>query len=110
MMLIGSATHAQRQREMRRPAYLEFLICIEAALGTANPGAASLEEQRAVNRALDALVLIGPSDVVETAQRLASLVQPDHGRSPSEVERARTAFLTSARSALGTFSGDLSHG
>lgn len=53
--------------------------------------------------ALDALVLVGPYDVVETAQRLASLVQPDRRHSPDGAERARTAFLTSARIALDTF-------
>ncbi|MGX1668625.1 hypothetical protein [Streptomyces sp. NPDC055400] len=110
LTLFSDAAHAQRQRETRRPAYLEFLVRVEAALGAADPtSVATLEQRRAVSRALDALLLVGPSDVVETAQHLASIAQQE-GRSPSDVEQARTAFLTSARSALGVFSGDLARG
>lgn len=97
----GDAAHTQREREFRRPAYLEFLVRVNAALGAADPsGTASLEERRAVSSALNVMVLVGPANVVEAAQHLASLVHDDHWRSPSDVEHARTAFLTAARSAL----------
>ncbi|MGX1909365.1 hypothetical protein ACWIID_10920 [Streptomyces phaeochromogenes] len=111
LMMVSNAARDQEQREVRRPAYLEFLVRVDAALGMAGPtGASTLEERRAVSSALDVLVLVGPSDVVETAQHLAALAQRDHGHSSSEVEHARTAFLTSARSALGSSSDALARG
>lgn len=111
LMMITDAARDQRQREVRRPAYLEFLVRVDAALGMAGPTSAStLEERRAVSSALDALALVGPSDVVEAAQSLASLGQRDDWRLSSEAEHARTAFLSSARSALGSSSGALARG
>ncbi|MET8561234.1 hypothetical protein ABZV75_11840 [Streptomyces flaveolus] len=103
LTMLGDGARDQRQQEMRRPAYLEFLVRVEAALGAADPtGASALEERRAVSSALDVLELVGPAEVIATARHLASLAQRDDGRSSSEVEQARTAFLASARSALGS--------
>lgn len=109
--LITGDAREQREREARRPAYLDFLVRVGAALGMAGPvGASTLEERRAVSSALDVLVLVGPADAVEAAQHLAALAQRDDWRLSSEVGEARAAFLTSARSALGSSSGALSRG
>ncbi|MER5210985.1 hypothetical protein ABT063_10480 [Streptomyces sp. NPDC002838] len=109
-MITGDARD-QREREVRRPAYLDFLVRVDAALGLVGPtGASTLEERRAVRSALDVLVLVGPSDVVEAAQRLAALAQRDDWRLSSEVGEARAAFLTSARRALGSSLDALSRG
>ncbi|MFD7016627.1 hypothetical protein [Streptomyces sp. NPDC059928] len=111
LTMVADATEKQRQQEVRRPVYLEFLVRVEAALGTAGPTSASaLEERRAVSSALDAMELVGPADVIETARHLASLAQHDDSRSYSEVEQAKTAFLASARGALGSPAGAISGG
>ncbi|MFC8661936.1 hypothetical protein [Streptomyces sp. NPDC057199] len=105
--LITGDGRVQREREARRPAYLDFLVRVDAALGLVDPvGASTLEERRAVSSALDVLVLVGPSDAVEAAQHLAALAQRDDWRLSREVGEARAAFLTSARSALGPLSVD----
>ncbi|WP_435059253.1 hypothetical protein [Streptomyces sp. bgisy060] len=90
----------QRQREARRPVYLDFLLRIDAVLRAT--GEPAMEERRAVASALDVLELWGPADVVEAARHLASLAQRDGGSPSGDVEQARTAFLTAARAALGS--------
>ncbi|MEV0471875.1 hypothetical protein [Streptomyces prunicolor] len=106
LQLIGSAANEQRQHDVRRPAYLEFLYRVDTALGATSPsGPAPLDKRRAVNSALDALRLVGPDDVLNAAQHLATLVQDDRSCPPDDVDRARTVFLTAARSALGVPAG-----
>ncbi|MBT2527465.1 hypothetical protein J7E91_19050 [Streptomyces sp. ISL-99] len=108
LALRNDAARVQREREARRPAYLELLVRVDAALGMT--GISTVEERRTVTGALDVLELVGPGNVVETARHLASLAQRDGGIPSSEVEQARTAFLASARSALGSPAGALSAG
>ena len=102
LMAIGDARRAEREQEARRPAYIEFLVRVEAANAAAPSGAASLDERQAVSKALDVIALVGPADVVKAAQHLALtlLTHAGHERSPDNVERARTAFVNAARSAL----------
>ncbi|MFG2370471.1 hypothetical protein ACGFY9_03195 [Streptomyces sp. NPDC048504] len=108
LQLIGSAANEQRQHDVRRPAYLEFLFRVEKALGAASPsGPAPLDKRRAVSSALDALRLVGPDDVVDAAQHLATLVQDDQRCPADDMDRAKTVFLAAARSALGVSAGGL---
>ncbi|MGI5457606.1 hypothetical protein ACQEWB_31440 [Streptomyces sp. CA-249302] len=98
---IADGPRHERERDIERSAYVEFLVRVEAAFRHAAPGSATpLAHQRAVGAALDILRLVGPNEVAEAAQRLASLATADHGRSPHEVEDARNVFLNAARSAL----------
>ncbi|MEU6349655.1 hypothetical protein ABZ896_10045 [Streptomyces sp. NPDC047072] len=98
---IADTPRQERERDVERSAYVEFLVCVEAAFRHAAPGSASpLAHQRAVGAALDILRLVGPDEVADAAQRLASLATTDHGCLPHEVEDARNAFLNAARSAL----------
>ncbi|MEK8146302.1 hypothetical protein NKH18_48790 [Streptomyces sp. M10(2022)] len=103
LTILNEAARDQRQQAVRRPAYLEFLVRVDAALSMGGPtGTLALEERSSLINALEVLELVGPADVVETARHLALLAQHNDGSSPSKVEQARMAFLASARGALGS--------
>jgi hypothetical protein len=100
--VVRGSGRAEQQQEVRRSGYASFIERVDSAFAAAAvDGSVPLDQRRSVSHALDIISLIGPDDVVEAAQQVALLVNTDIGRSPGDVERARSALLTAARRALG---------
>ncbi|MEV5505709.1 hypothetical protein [Streptomyces orinoci] len=92
------AQQAARVLELRRQSYARFLEAAEVRLLARRTGEGQGMDRFELQRALGAVVLEGPPQVVGAARRMADSLRREG--SPDELEEAREAFVRAAQQAL----------
>ncbi|WP_258016149.1 hypothetical protein [Streptomyces sp. AJS327] len=88
----------QRALALRRETYAEFLGAAETRILAERTGRGRADDEAGFQRALGALALEGPAEVVEAAERLAESLR--RHQPPDELHRAKRRFVEEARRAL----------
>ncbi|MGH3240181.1 MAG: hypothetical protein ACRDNL_07355 [Spirillospora sp.] len=96
---------AVRVLDGRRQTYLRFLEAAEISILTRTTWEKAEGERLALQRALGALVLEGPSGVTRAARDLVELLHRESG-SPDDLEKAKSLFVEKAQAALNASESD----
>lgn len=99
VQLTVQAEAAQRSLTQRRQTYAEFLGAAETRILTERNGRGHPDDEALLQRALGAVLLEGPSEVVAAGQDLVNRLR--RHETPDELNRAKLAFVATAQEALG---------
>ncbi|CAL9499313.1 hypothetical protein SUDANB145_03384 [Streptomyces sp. enrichment culture] len=89
------AESGHRESALRRQTYAEFLGAAEARIVAERNGRGQADEDVLLQRALGGVLLEGPPEAADAAQRLVEALRR-HER-PDEVKRAKLAFVAVAQ-------------
>jgi hypothetical protein len=95
---------AARVLDVRRQTYVQFLHAAETVSATRRTGEGQAADRPALQRALGAVLLEGPTEVAQAAQELDACLAGN--RSLDALDRARRDFVDAARDALAGSGGD----